>query len=100
MTGQQSAIEIAKRLMDQGKTADEANIEMVRIMGVKLIQSKLNSQTRSALMMAVKNGRLGRIAKDGLKPEAFFHPNSNNRAKELRNQIALDSIKSIQTVCG
>ena len=100
MTGQQTAIEIAKGLMDEGMSIDDANIELVRIMGVRIIKAKLDRRTRLALMAGVKSGKLGRLAKSGIKPEAFFHPNSEDNAKEQRSKVANAAIRALASVCG
>lgn len=95
MTGQQSALEAAKSLMDKGMSAADANVEVIRMMGFKLVHGKIGADTRKALMAGVKDGRLGRIAKDGLKPEVFFHPNSIWKAKDARNAEATASVRAI-----
>jgi hypothetical protein len=100
MMGQQQAIDCARGLIDSGMSAAEANVEVVRMQGVRIVIAKIDRQTRSALMQAVKAGRLGHLAKDGLKPEAFFHPNSLWSAKEERSAIANAAIRAIQKVCA
>jgi uncharacterized protein YoaH (UPF0181 family) len=100
MTDQQTAIETAKGLMDNGMSLDDANIEIVRMMGVRIVAGKLDRRTRSALMQGVKDGKLGHLPKDGLKPEAFFHPNSLWNAKEERSKIANSGIRAIQACCA
>ncbi len=80
MTGQQAALEQVKDL-----PVDQANVELVRIMGVKLSRGRIPATVRKALNQAVKDGRLGHLKKEKFKPEAYFHPNSENRAIELRN---------------
>jgi len=98
MTGQQTAIETARGLMDNGMSAAQANVEVVRMMGVRLVEAKMQMETRRALMDGVKAGKLGHLKKDGLKPEAFFHPNSEASAKESRNKAANASIQAIARV--
>jgi hypothetical protein len=95
----QMAIQAAKGLMDYGMSAAEANVQMVRMMGVLLVNAKIDSATRNALMDAVKSGKLGRLKKDGLKPEAFFHPNSEANAKAARSKLANESIRAMYKVC-
>ena len=97
---QQEALQYAKGMMDQGMSAAQANTELVRMLGVRLTQGRIDAETRKALMAAVKTGYLGRLPKDGLKPEAFFHPNSLPEAHaQQRNRIANAAIASIQSVC-
>ena len=82
--------------LQQGKmTADQANVQIVRQKGVKLILNRLPANVRRSLNAAVKAGELGHLRKDGLKPEAYFHPNSASRARQDRenheNEIREDS---------
>lgn len=77
----------------------DGNVELVRMMGVRLV-SGLDRATRSALMAGVKDGRLGRLPKDGARPEAFFHPNSIWRAKEARTKAANAATRALLAVCG
>lgn len=86
--------------MDNGMSLDDANVEIVRMMGVRLINARLDRRARSALMAGVKSGKLGHLAKNGIKPEAFFHPNSEDNAKEERSKIANAAIRAIAAVCG
>jgi hypothetical protein len=100
VTNQTTAIEIAKGLMDNGMSLDDANIEVVRMMGVRIVSGGFDRRTRSALMQGVKSGKLGHLKKDGLKPEAFCHPNAIWAAKEERNKIASAGIRAIQACCA
>lgn len=87
--------------MQQGKiTAAEANVQMVRMEGVRLVHGKIPMEVRKALNAAVKAGVLGRLKKEGIRPEAYFHPNSINRAKELRNREQQSTIEALKGVCG
>ena len=95
---QQQALQYAKGVIDNGMSAADANIELVRMMGVKVCTG-LDRSTRSALMAGVKEGRIGRLAKDGAKPEVFFHPNSVWRAKEVRNLVASNAARALLSVC-
>jgi hypothetical protein len=49
-------------------------------------------------MDAVKAGQLGRLKKDGLKPEIFFHPDHKHGAVERQAREAVYSIKCISSV--
>lgn len=100
MMNQQSALEAAKGMMDNGMSLDDANVEIVRMMGVRIVTGGFDRRTRSALMQGVKDGRLGHLKKEGMKPEAFFHPNSIWNAKEERSKIANAGIRAIQACCG
>lgn len=87
-------------LMDQGMSLDDANVEVIRMMGVRIVVAGFDRRTRAALMAGVKSGKLGHLKKDGMKPEAFFHPNSLANAKEERSRIANAGIRAIQSCCA
>lgn len=86
--------------MDSGMSLDDANVEIVRMMGVRLINAKMDRRTRAALMAGVRDGRLGHLPKTGVKPEAFFHPNGEVNAKEERNKVANAAIRALAAVCA
>jgi len=98
MMGQQAAISSAIRMAELGETT-EPNVEATRMMGVRIIRGKLPRAVRAELNKAVKSGRLGHLKKNGLLPEAYFHPNSLDRAKAMRNQEAYAGIQAIKEVC-
>lgn len=91
---QQSALDAAKEMTRNGMSIDDANVEIVRMMGFRTV-TKLDRRTRSALMAAVKDGRIGRLPKKGVAPEVFFHPNSIFKAKEERQKHANAAIRAI-----
>lgn len=96
MTGQQAAFDQVRYLMSIGQIqANQANVEIVRIMGVRLIEARITRAVRTELNGAVKSGRLGHLPKDGLMPEAYFHPNSRGKAIEQRRQVAYEAMRSI-----
>lgn len=99
MTTYQNAIEIAKDKMQQGLIgSDEANVLIVKLIGVQVV-TKLPSQVRRALNAAVKNGELGHIKKEGLKPEVYHHINSRARALDIRDTEMREALESIAKVC-
>lgn len=95
----QMAREHAQEMMDSGASIEDANVTMIRIEGVRLVRAKMPRQIRTALMGAVKKGQLGRLPKDGLRPEAFFHPNAKAKALSLRDQCFHDSIQAMKKIC-
>ena len=101
MMGQQAAIEKAQDMLYKGEIADAAaaNVEVVRMMGVRIISGRISADCRKALNAAVKEGRLGRLKKDGLLPEAYFHPNSKANALDMRKRQAYESAQAIMGVC-
>lgn len=101
MTSQQNILDYVKDQMQQGKmTAAEANVQTVLMQGVRLIQGKVIAEVRKALNEAVKAGTLGHLKRDGLKPEAYFHPNSIYRAKEERNREEFKCKSALKGVTG
>ena len=68
------------------------NVAMLRDEGVRLIEGRIPRAIRNELMAGVRKGHLGRLAKDGLMPEAFFHPNSQPKAIGLRQQHAKNGL--------
>ena len=96
----QAATEKAQDMLYKGELSDTAaaNVEIVRMMGVRIV-SKIPSDVRKALNAAVKEGRLGHLKKDGLKPEAYFHPNSKHIALDMRTRQAYESAQSILKLC-
>ncbi len=74
------------------------NAMNVRVAGTRVIRGPMPAQVRKELMSAVKLGHLGRIKKDGLKPEIFFHPDHKNAAIERQKREALYSVSCIASV--
>lgn len=96
MTSQQYATEYAMDKMRQGKiNADQANVMIVQMMGVREVVNKLPMQVRKALNSAVKSGELGHIKKEGLKPEVYHHKNARARALDFRANVEREKIKTI-----
>lgn len=94
-TCQQAALEQVS-----GLGADAANVRLVQIMGVRLVNGPMPRDVRKALMAAVRRGELGHFKKEGLMPEAFFHVNSKWPAVEARNRARCAAISALQKVCG
>ena len=83
------AVESIKNQLRSGEiTLDQANVAMVRAERVRLITGPTPKNVRAALMAAVKAGQLGRVAKDGNKPEAFYHPSFEYLVAGERNAFA------------
>lgn len=97
MTSPHNALEYVKDQMSQGKmTADEANVCLVQMVGIKVVSGKLPASVRKALNAAVKAGELGKVKKDGLKPEIYHHKNARAKAIEEQNRIARASLEAIK----
>lgn len=87
--------------IDKGEIdRSERNIFLVQLQGVRIVTGPMPREVRKELMAGVKAGKIGRLAKDGLKPEAFYHKNAKADALEARARIAGESIQSIMRVCG
>lgn len=74
------------------------NAMNVRTAGTRVITGPMPAQVRKELMSAVKSGHLGRLKKDGLKPEIFFHPDHKNGAIERQKREALHAVSCIASV--
>lgn len=80
-------------------TVDEANAEMILCRRVYLVFSRLPRSVRNAYNAAVKVGILGHVKKDGLKPEAYYHPKFEYLVPGMRNEEARRAIAAIAKVC-
>lgn len=92
-----TATRYAQGMREKGETTTP-NVEVVRMMGVRLLTSSIPREVRAELQAAVKAGRLGRLKKDGLLPEAFFHPNAKGTAIARREAEARQAIESLRKV--
>lgn len=98
MHSYQNALEIASDKMQQGEiTADQANVLVVQMMGVRVI-TKIPADVRRALNAAVKAGELGHIKKEGLKPEVYHHKNARGKALEIREREMREALAILSKV--
>jgi len=99
MMNHRAALETAKGMLERGELADvaAANVEVVRMMGI-LVVSKLPRDVRLAYIASVKEGRLGRLAKKGLAPEIFFHPNARGTAIAMQERLFHEAIAVLKKV--
>lgn len=96
----QNDLENFQDLLERGEiTADEANVEMVRAERVRIVTNSIPKQVRKALNEAVKCGKLGHFKKDGMKPEAYFHPSFDYMARSERNRIERETINALSRTC-
>lgn len=83
----QNHIEHLQDLILRGEiTADEANVEKVRMGRVQVVTARLPAQVRKALNEAVKRNYLGHMKKDGNKPEVYYHPTFDYLARHARTE--------------
>lgn len=95
----QNDLEHLRDMVDQGRmTVEQANVEKVRAMRVMLVTSRLSADVRRALNAAVKRGELARIAKDGHKPEAYYHPTFEYLVAGERNRHAESVLAAVRSV--
>lgn len=74
------------------------NVEMIRKHATRVVEGPIPRQVRNELMAGVKKGHLGRLKKDGLRPEIFYHPDHKNGAIEMQNRHAEYGISCIAKV--
>ncbi len=93
----QNAMDTIKDKMRSGElTVAEANVEMIRAEGARLIRGKMPRATRTALNNGVKEGKLEHYKKDGHKPECYFKAGSEFYAKELRYKAQCEALQSLK----
>ena len=99
MTSYDNALDYVKDQMQRGlMTADEANVRVVQMCGLRVVLNKLPAQVRKALNAAVKVGELGHIKKDGLKPEIYHHKNGRANAITEQNRIASEQSEKLKNI--
>lgn len=76
------------------------NVSAILAQGVRIVGGKVPAAVRKELRVAVKAGVLGHLPKDGLKPEAFYHPNNRNSAVWMRDNHAKYAVGCIAKVVG
>lgn len=74
------------------------NVANILKHGTRVVRGRIPAQVRKDLSAAVKAGVLGRLPKDGLKPEIFFHPSHKNGAVERQQREAAYSVQCISGV--
>lgn len=89
----------SKQVSPNGYSDDYGpNVSDILFRGTRVIKSPVPRSVRNELMLAVKDGVLGHLKKEGLKPEIFFHPAHKNGATELQQKEAVYSINLIAKV--
>ena len=76
------------------------NVAKILSEALRVISGPIPQQVRKDLFAAVRAGVLGRLKRDGLKPEIFFHPDHKNSAIARQISEALYSVSCIAKVCG
>jgi hypothetical protein len=92
-------MDAAKQVSPHGYTDDYGrNVSNILAQGTRVVIGRIPAQVRAELRLAVKDGVLGHLKKDGLKPEIFFHPAHKNGAIERQQREAAYSIGCIAKV--
>lgn len=73
------------------------NVQRILIAATHVVRGSIPAQVRAELRAAVKAGALGRLPKDGLRPEVFFHPDHKRGAIERQAKEAEYAIQGIKT---
>lgn len=81
-------------------TVAQANVAMVRAERFRVISGRVPAEVRKALNDAVKSGELGRLPKDGFKPETYFHPEFEYLARGERASIECRAKSALAKVAG
>ncbi|HEX2753668.1 MAG TPA: hypothetical protein VHP34_11310 [Alphaproteobacteria bacterium] len=88
-----------KTVSPNGYTDDYGpNVSQILCQGMRVIRGKIPLGVRKELSAAVTAGVLGRLKKDGLKPEIFFHPSHKNGAVDRQKREALYGVQCIAGV--
>lgn len=96
----QNDLEHTQDLVQRGcMTADQANVEIVRMARVRVITGSMPANVRKILNAAVKNGELSHKSKSGHKPEVYYHPSFEHLANAERSRIERETINAIASVC-
>jgi hypothetical protein len=74
------------------------NVSRILCQATLVVRGRIPMQVRRELMAAVKDGVLGHLRKDGLKPEVFFHPDHKNGAHDRQQREAAYSVQCIANV--
>ncbi len=78
------------------------NVEMIRCRATRVVKGKIPAQVRKELMQGVKDGHLGHLKKDGLKPEVFYHPCHKHGAIEVQKreeEYSKNILENFANVC-
>jgi hypothetical protein len=74
------------------------NVEQILAQGMRVIRGKVPAQVRKELAAAVKAGVLGRLKKDALRPEIYYHPDHKHSAADRQKREAAYAVQCIAKV--
>ena len=84
--------------MENNTNKYSPNVALIREKGIRVVRGTIPRMVRNELMNGVKEGALGRLKKDQLKPEIFYHPDHKNEAVQHQFDEALRAINCISKV--
>jgi hypothetical protein len=74
------------------------NVQQILVQATRVVHGRIPAHVRAELRAAVKAGVLGRLPKNGLAPEIFFHPDHKHGAVARQKTEASYSIGQIAQV--
>lgn len=74
------------------------NVANILAHGSRTIRGPVPARVRKDLAAAVRDGVLGHLKKDGLRPEVFYHPLHRASAVEARDREAAYAVSCIAKV--
>ena len=87
-------------MMDTGRlTAEQANVEKIKMERVHLVICRIPADVRKALNDAVKGGELGHVKKEGRKPEAYYHTDFKYMVNGERAKYERQTLTALASVC-
>ena len=99
MSLQNDLATVKGKLQSGELTAAQANVQMIRLEGFRLVTGSIPADTRKALQAAVKAGGLGHLKKEGMRPEAYFHPKAREDAEDARAKAFNASLDALAAIC-
>lgn len=84
--------------MSQYESGIGPNVDRILCQATLVVRGRIPAQVRAELREAVKQGVIGHLKKDGLKPEIFFHPDHKHGAIDRQKREAEYSIGCIANV--
>lgn len=82
-------------LLRKRSLIDDQCVTHVRAAGVLLVTDSLPLFVRNALNAAVKRGELGRYKRGGGKPEAYFHPDFEQSARQAQDDYSRETLRHL-----
>ena len=74
------------------------NVTNILVQATRVVRGRFPARVRRELQAAVKDGVLGHLRRDGLKPEIFFHPDHRQGAIKRQRREAEYAVSNIAKV--